>query len=284
MKTWVLRISIALIVLVVLALVTGFIFIDKIAKEAIERGSQYALGVETSLESVDLGVFSGKFSLSELHARNPEGFSEGDFFALGGGRLSVGVRSLLGDTVRVDELVLAGIDLRLELQNTRSNYGEVLNNLKRFEGEKKTGGEEGEKEAGGNKRLIIRRLLIDDVEAGLKLESPELGIDTESTVRVPTIELTDIGVGQGGVSIAELSSIVMTRIIEAVVRSGGDFPAQLRRAVEGELNRLIAEQGGAVSVEDLEEKGKEEAEKAVEKAVDDATKKLGDLLGGDDDN
>lgn len=58
-------------VLLLLGAVIAFLFIDSIAKQAIERGGFYALGVETELDSTDIGLFSGQFRLDVLHVANP---------------------------------------------------------------------------------------------------------------------------------------------------------------------------------------------------------------------
>ena len=63
-----------LLILLVLATVAVALYIDTIAKTAIERGATYALGVETTLGSADVGLLSGTFSMGDLTVANPAGF------------------------------------------------------------------------------------------------------------------------------------------------------------------------------------------------------------------
>ncbi|MBW2241674.1 MAG: hypothetical protein JRH01_06780, partial [Deltaproteobacteria bacterium] len=57
--------------------------INGIAQGLIGHGSTMALGVETSLDSVAIDVFTGSFVLADLEVANPEGFSAPQFLGIG---------------------------------------------------------------------------------------------------------------------------------------------------------------------------------------------------------
>ena len=52
----------------------GSLIVDRLIKAGIEKGATHALGVETQLDKADLGIVSGRFSLSGLRVTNPESF------------------------------------------------------------------------------------------------------------------------------------------------------------------------------------------------------------------
>ena len=273
-------IKIMLIAVIVLtAVVVGVmaLYLDVFAKHGIERGSTYALGVDTSVDKVNLGLTSGNFGISDFHVRNPEGFETEDFFVLRNGQLSVGVRSVLADTVVMDELSLDGIELNLEFIDGKSNYGPILDHLKQFE-KSSTKSKEPKKQP--KKRFIIDRLTITNVVARVRVKSPQLGIDKEMTVEVPEIRLEKVGAKKGGVGLPEITSIVVTRLLDAVMRSGGDLPTQIRSAINKELGHLVKDQRALVG--DVEMSGRKAVEKAADDAVDEAKDKLKGFLGGDD--
>jgi hypothetical protein len=267
--------SIVFIVLVVAASSATALYLDVIAKKGIEQGSTYALGVDTSVDKVHLGLVSGNFGLSSFHIRNPEGFESEDFFVLNNARLSVGLRSVMGDTVVVNEILLDGITLNLEQVNRNSNYGVILDHVKQFEKGAKSRDREGK---GSKKRFIIDELTVKNVVARVRLKSPELGINKEMTVEVPEIHLEGIGAKIGGVGLPEITSIVITRVLDAVVRSGNDLPGQLRSAIESELADLVGRQGPLAG--DVKKSGRKAVEEAAGELVDDAKDRVKGLLGG----
>jgi len=265
------KIILIVLAVVVVAVAVVAIYADRIAAGGIERGSEYAVGQNTSVGRVNLGVLSGSFGMSSFVIDNPEGFESDHFLAMRSADLSVGLRSVMADTVVIERLALDGIDLNVEMRNRDGNWGPILDHLKQFE--TKGGGKS--KQSDG-KRFVIDELVITDVSARVSAKSPELGIDKETSVEVPEIRLSGVGRKTGGVMISELASIVLTRVLDAVARSGGDLPGQLRSAIRKETAILIDQQGPLVA--DAKQAARQAAEEAGKDLVDEAKKKLDDLL------
>ncbi len=68
------KIILIAIVLVILLIGGGVLWIDHLAKLAVETGATYALGVETTLGGMDIGVVGGTVDLSTLNVANPPAF------------------------------------------------------------------------------------------------------------------------------------------------------------------------------------------------------------------
>ena len=117
-----LKVVVVLVVLVVILAVAVVFSIDGIAKSAVEKGSNYALGVETTLDGADVGLTSGTFAMNGLTVRNPEGYATPHFLALGTGATEVSLGTLREDVVRIPRLELATIDINLE---NRDGKGEL---------------------------------------------------------------------------------------------------------------------------------------------------------------
>ena len=117
---WLLKIAVILIVLVVIVVGAAFFYVDSIAKGAIERGATYALGVNTTLGSADVGLLSGEFSMSGLDVDNPEGFVEAHFLRLGTGYVSVslGATALPYSITNPDYTESASIDATDKAEGT----------------------------------------------------------------------------------------------------------------------------------------------------------------------
>ncbi len=98
------RVVIAALALFVVAVLAVTFYFNELAAGAVERGGTHALGVETELGSLSLRPLLGRLSLSELEIANPPGFEDEHFLTLGNGRVSVSLRSLLGEPVHVGQI------------------------------------------------------------------------------------------------------------------------------------------------------------------------------------
>lgn len=300
----ILKILLVLVLVIVLALAGLIAFalysIDTIAKQAVERGSTYALDVPTTLDSADVGVFAGTFDMRGLTVSNPQGFSAPHFLALSEGGVSVAVDSLQSDLIELPTLTLTGIDVHLQREGGKANYQTIIDNLKRFESGSKTPPDPDSPSA--SKKFVIRRVEIRDVNVHAQL-LPLGGSATTADVNIPEIVLTDIGSGGEPVSVSQLIGIVTKAILSSAAQLGGGLiPADIASELTSGLSGLTSLSDLGVNVAaDLSDavgemhKGLEEgAQKAIEgaqedvkKAVDDAAEKakegLKDLLPGKGD-
>ena len=98
---WIIRIVIVLMLVVMVLGVVGYVMLDKLTKKGIERGGTYAMGVETKLDGIHIGLLSGSVSMNGLSVANPEGFKADHFMSLREGNVDVALTSLMGDKVEV---------------------------------------------------------------------------------------------------------------------------------------------------------------------------------------
>ena len=214
---------------VLLVVVIGlFLFLDALAKAAVEHGGTSALGVETRLDSADIGVFSGEFRLRGLTVANPEGFEEEHFLALDEGYLELSLASLAGERIEAPLFELSGISIALERSLGGTNYGVILDHMGSPEGEP-----QGEPDSGSGKAFVIDRIVIRAIEARVRLSAA--GIGTGATISIDEITIEDMG--EREYTIAELSSLVVRTILAAVLRSGG-LPSELGAGLESSLAGL----------------------------------------------
>jgi hypothetical protein len=224
--------------LLVVLIVVGFFSIDSLAEGAIEKAGTYALGVETTLDDADVGVLTGNFELEGLRVRNPAGFSQSYLLEIRHGEAKLDFGSIFKGRLDIPELELSGVDLRLENKGSGTNYGVILENLKRFEtkGEKKEG-----------KRFIIRELVVKDVTCHVDLV-PVLGSITPP-LTIPELRLANIGAKDGqGLVLSELAAVVIEALFHAVAQKGaGILPAQLTGDLGSQLGELFRSGGKGVS-------------------------------------
>jgi|GEM_PF-231561 len=283
----VLVLGIAILIGVLIVTCAGlFVFIDTLARDGVEQGASYALGVDTSLDKADVGVMSGTFTMSGLDVANPEGFSSPHFLHLDDAGVSVSLGTLGKDTVELPALTLTGVDVNLQKSGGESNYGVILDNLKRFE----SSGQSATKPPDQGKKFIIQKVEIRNVLVHADL-APIGGELTKLEVPIDQVTLTDVGSESGkGVVLSELSGVLVKAILAAVVnKAAGIFPDDMLNQIGSGLGSLtdLSQMGIGVAmlaggqVVDLSGKAvqaaSEAASDAVKGAVGEAGKTLGDV-------
>jgi len=277
------KLIVLLIVVLIAGGVVGFIYIDSIAKAGIEKGGTYALGVDTTVDSADVEILAGEFSMKGLNVANPSGFDSPHFLNLKNGNVEVSLTTLMSDVVSMSQLKFGGLDVNLQKREGKTNYGTILDNLKRFESSDDKSPKEGD-DAG--KRFIVDKLVISKVNVHADL-IPEGGELTKVELPIERIALKDVGKKEGGLTLAELSKVVVQAVIEEIVKKGGDIlPAALIGDLRSQLAGLTDLSAYGIDVESaLPGNIKEVLDKQGIKApnLDEILGGDGGILGGDDE-
>ena len=273
------KVLIGAVAVVMIVLGSVFLWLDQIAKTAIEVGATQALGVPTQLDKAHISIFSGQFHLSGLKIANPKGFDSDHFLSLNEGELIVSATALLQDTVVVSKLSFSGIDMNLETNGKQTNCGVIFENLNPQKD--KTGPEEetpdqDPQEQG--KQFVIEEVLIRDVAVHVDL-IPIGGDLSRVTLRIPEIRLKNIGSeSDGGVVMAELSGVLIQAIFNAAIEKGGDLiPDNMIKGLSAQLRDIEN-----VSLQTIGEIGKaaQETGQALENTTEEIGKGIDETLKG----
>jgi hypothetical protein len=255
------RVVLGLVVLLVVALVAVIVFVDPLIEEAVERGATYGTGVETTLGGVDAGLLSGELGLDELSVANPAGFRPEPFLAMKSGRAKWDNRSLVSDTIEIEELVFDGVTLNLERTDGKTNYGVILDNLGKLSSKDDAPAEDGPK-----KTIKIGLIEIKNIKAGVHMSGVPLADGL--SVDIPRITIEDFdSSGDMDEVVAKVTRAVLDAILAAVLEAGANIlPTDLLKDLGGEvadLGKAIGKEAGAV----LKDVGK-----GVEKSVGEVLK------------
>jgi hypothetical protein len=269
---------IALLIPVVLV-VGAWIFLDQIAKKAVEVGGTQAMGVPTALDGISLRPFAGEGRIEGLQISNPQGFETPFFMRLDSGAAALDVGSVFEDTIVMKTIELEGLTAHLEKSKDGANYEVILANMKK--------GEQEAPPAEGGKKFLVQRIVVRNIKvradiavAGEKLSSVDLHIDE--------IDLENVGSESGsGVIMSELMGTIVKAVLTAIVEQGARVLPEvmvnglgvglkgLGKVGVKVVGKVTAEVGGK-TVELLGGAGK-----AVGGALKDGVKGL--FGGGDDD-
>ncbi len=275
--------ALLLLGLAVAGIVVVFIFLDTIVGKGIEAGCTKALGVETSVGLVRVGLLTGTFSIRGLRIANPPGFETDHFFSLDRLHFEVPPKSLREETIAVRLLELDGVDVSLETVDKKANYEVILDNLNRFS---KTGSADSsakksapEDEEGG-KGLVIHEAVIRDIAARIDLGKVK-GDSDRVAVEIPEIRLRPSKkTGSAEVSVAEVTHVIVTAVLVGIAKNAPAAFAKNLLAAAGGLGNITMEIPGALSTGASSVGGA--TEKLGEGAVD-AVKGIGGLFGGGDE-
>jgi len=258
-----LKIVLGLVGLVVLAVASLPLWVDGVARSAVEKGGTHALGVATTLDDLDLSLFGGQASLTGLTVANPQGYASPHFLKLARGSVAVSLKSVLRKRIEVPSLVLEGVDLRLDRSDRGANYEVLLENLKRLES--------GEKKPEEGKAFVIREVVLRDVRIDAQLS---LGGVLKPSVPLRLAEVRFRNLGEEGVPLSRVIGLVLKGLLAGVLEAGaGVLPGEIAGGLRSGLGAL-----GGVGELGLEVVG-EGGKKVVEKL----TKPLEDLFGGKDE-
>jgi len=280
MKKWLKITLLVLVALVVVAASLLAVALDGAVKTAVVTLLPKITGTDVKLDKVSISILSGKGELSGFIIGNPEGYKTESAFELRKVRVDVDLASLLSDTIIIEEIYIDAPKVTYEA-GFPSNIGKIQENVEKFSGPKEEKPEE--KPAKPAKKVQINHFLL---ENGTILLSAQILEGQTVPVKLPTIEMHDIGKETDGASVAEVANEVFSKVTGSVtevatgaLKQGKELLKQGAGAVtEGAKNAV---EGGKEAVNKGAEAVKEGAEGAVEegkKAVEDATKGIKDLF------
>jgi hypothetical protein len=210
-------ISIVIALLLVAAGVVTFTLyknLDRIAAEAIVGAGEELLDTRVSLDSVEVTLMEGKAVLSGLEIANPAGFSDGPAVNLGLIEVDIDLKSINDEVLVIDKVLVRDPRVNFEMnQSGDSNIDALKANV-----------ESASPSAANDsdKLLIIDRLEFSgggiSATAALK---PGQSLDFD----FPSLTMNGIGRPGGATADqvgAEISAVLMDRIISAATRAGVD--------------------------------------------------------------
>jgi hypothetical protein len=278
-----LKIALSLLGLLVAGVVVAFFSLGAIVGKGIEAGCTEALGVETSVGLVRVGLVTGHFSARRVRIDNPAGFETDHFFTFDRVHFEVRPDSLREDTIVVPLLEIDGIDVSLETVDKKTNYDVILDNLHRFSntGSADPRAEVSEAKADeGGKSLVIREAVIRNITARIDLGKVS-GAADRIEVEIPELRLRpNRETGSAEASVAQVTQVIVTAVLIGIAKKAPAALAKNLLSGAGSLGNVMIEMPGAMST-GAANIGDSTAK--LGKGAVDAVKSIGGLFGGGDD-
>lgn len=242
MKKWVFRIVGVVILLVVIALAFVFVNLNSIVKKGVETVGPQLTKVDVRLGSATLSPMNGNGELNKLFVGNPEGYKTPSAIGVGNVKVAVKLRSILSDTIVVEEVNIQAPEITFEGGLTGNNLSQILKNLEGSPDDVKPT-PEGKPASEGGKKFFVKDVVIDGGKINVNITG--FGEAKAFTIPLPPIHLTNIGSENNGVTAAQLCKEILKPLIasatkaaiEAVAKSGGNLKnlnsEDAGKAVEG---------------------------------------------------
>ena len=271
-----------------MAVVAIIFMIDGIVQKGIEKGGSYAMGVDTKVGKVSIGLMSGEFSIGDLSIRNPKGFEGQKFVKLGHVGCNLSMGSLLGgDKVVIEEISMKGLEVSLVQRDGKFNYAAIMDHL----ADLSSGSEGGEVEVDGGevadgpgKLFVINKTVFEDVVFHLDMQI--LGKSVTKDIKLSKLELPAIGNDASPAELGDVVAAMVKGLIQGAVDTGGaDLPVELLNDLKKSLADFDQIKGqvkerATQEMDKLKGKANKEIEKGIKKIEEEGGKAIGDLLKG----
>ncbi|MEJ2313195.1 MAG: hypothetical protein P8Y85_00090 [Nitrospirota bacterium] len=239
------------VIAVVAVVVIGIYFlisnIDSIVKKGIEKYGSEATGTKVTVASVRIGLREGTGTVSGLSVGNPKGFTTSRAFSLKDVSIDLDTSSITKDPVVIDEIRVSAPKVLYEINNSgKANINIIKDNVSSYAG----GGGPSE---GEGKKILIRRLIIEDGEVEINIAALPGKPQSASLGR---IELTNVG-GEGGSTPGEIAAQVIRPLANRAIQAAAQAGAT--RYLGQEADKL--KEGASEKLEGLGEKGGEAVKK-----------------------
>jgi hypothetical protein len=238
MKKLIIRIGVAVVALVIIALIVVFFSLNSIVKKGVETVGPSLTKVDVRLGSADISPFSGSGALSKLFVGNPEGYKSASSIEVGSMKVMLVLGSVMSDKIVINGVYIQDAQLTLESALTgKSNLGKILDNLSASSsGEQKQ--QTSAPETKNQKKFIVKNVVI----SGTKVNLAVTGVGALPTVTIPEVHLQNIGEKSNGVTAAELVQQVLTPLLQSAIDEGTKAIAsnskQLQNLGKGGVNQL----------------------------------------------
>ena len=176
--------------------------LNKLVKGAIEVYGSDATGTQVSVGKVKMTLETGEGSVDDLQVVNIPGFTDKDIFRLSNISVKLDTDTLMDNPVVLDELTIRAPTIYYEINGSGiSNVDTMKKNL----------GQDGESSSGNEEfKMVIRKLVIEEGRASVRIAA--LG-NKEQSVKLPSIQLTDVGKKSGGATAAEIASLLSDKLL-----------------------------------------------------------------------
>lgn len=248
-----------LLALIVIVLVAGWLYLEPMVKGVVHKFGTQIVGTEVNLAGFSLHPLDGELEINGFTVANPEGYETPNLLSLGNIFVKVDPKSVLSDTIVVEEVRILKPELTYEMPNfSTSNVQQLQENVARNtakSGEAKPVEAKAEEpaatESAPAKKVIIRKVTV--ASGSLSAMTPLQKNTGALTLEMPAIELTNIGDESKSMSISESVTVIFNKILfnatSVVTKALGNVSDMAQKAANKAVDQVkdsVKEEAGGL--------------------------------------
>jgi hypothetical protein len=181
------------------------------------------------LEGASISPFSGTGTLSGFTVANPQGWSDARAIYLGEMHLDVEPMSFFQDAIVINDLTIDQPEFVYETRLVSSNIGDLLKNIEAAVGPSAPS----EKQETEPRKLIVKHFRLENAKVTLGVAG------TTVPLTLPSIELHDLGVKEGGLTPGQLAFAVMKAISPEIIAAAAKGAGNLGGSIGPEASEAL---------------------------------------------
>ena len=265
-KTW-LKIVLAILIILVLAVILSLVFIDSILKGGIQTIGSTVTQCQVTVDNVNLSFRKGELLIEDFVIGNPDGYKTDHAISFDKIFVSLVPSSLFGDTISITKIEILAPELVCEVGLLNSNLGTILDNINQMFPPKDDKDKEEPKPKDDKPGKKVEIDLVEVRDGKISLSAKLMG-GKALPIPLPSVSIKDIGKKeQDKVSTVEAAAVVLREMLIAAVKSVGGAGTALTDSVKdagAAVTEGVKDAGTAVT------EGVKDAGTAVTEGVKDA--------------
>lgn len=252
------KMLLALVVVLLLLVGAVHLWLGSLIKRGVEQVGPKITQTSVTLRDADISLLSGRATLKDLTVGNPKGFQTPSAFRLHNATVRLDWKSVLSDTVVIEEILIDGPEITFEGTPASSNLGTIRDNAKAFapaDSSEKAPTPKRDAQQSSGKKVVIKQFAMTNARANMWVRAG--GFETKAQgVTLPDIRLKNIGNTSGGASVQEVITTLLTSITNSAIRlvTNLDKPLEKGAQMLGESAKQAgqsAEKAASQAVEGL---------------------------------
>jgi uncharacterized protein involved in outer membrane biogenesis len=209
-----------ILVLILAAIIVGFIFWSRIPDIVASHISE-KLKVPVQIDSFEMGW--GKIGAKKIQIGNPPGSILAKAFTCDEMDVLTPFTNYLGKQIIIDEIDLQNVYLSLEFNSasgTSGNWTKIMSNLKKSTGESPDSSSKGKKKEKGqaasnpaSRSVLIHRLVLTNINVDVVYKKE--GGKVQKLPPIPRLELTEIS-SEGGLPMDQILNSVLGEMLKQI--------------------------------------------------------------------
>ena len=205
-----------LLIFAILSIIAAVAFLysslNDVVKKGIETVGSDILGVQVTVNSVDISLKEGSAQITGLNIKNPSGYKSDNAFSLGKIRLAIDPSSITTDVIRVKDITIVSPKINYELANGKTNINVIKNNIGGGSSDD-SGAKQSSSSGKSQKSFIIDNIVFTDGSVNTYIAQ------LEKSINLPEIKMQNIGSQSNPASAKQVATVVISKIVNELAKN-----------------------------------------------------------------